>query len=284
MITAAQAACSLDATDELTCTREHQVQYCIPSGKGGLKSYPQCILGVSILDCLLLTVILFQQMSAWLKFPSRMRDCKSEASWNWRKKASSVGSPWSEIYLIRLPLVLLVYQSLFWYNFLCADGVLWWVTGARLTVGQTEVARRRTGRRPVSAMQLNLTGTIPKATRTAGHTHTVKFFYSLEHADWIKTIYCEWSLARVNPQLCPGTVWVSARRPWSRLCPRSWYKLPVQSHDPVPLSLHWLTCQYGCDSATGNFATAVLTGKGRESLCLFPFPPFTPRIIESWNH
>ncbi|KAK4828851.1 hypothetical protein QYF61_000908, partial [Mycteria americana] len=32
MITAAQAASNLDVIDELTCTGDHQVQYCIPSG------------------------------------------------------------------------------------------------------------------------------------------------------------------------------------------------------------------------------------------------------------
>jgi len=34
MIIAAQAASSLDITDELTCIGEYQVQYCIPSSRG----------------------------------------------------------------------------------------------------------------------------------------------------------------------------------------------------------------------------------------------------------
>jgi len=34
VITAAQAASSLDVTDELTCIGDHQVQYCSPSGRG----------------------------------------------------------------------------------------------------------------------------------------------------------------------------------------------------------------------------------------------------------
>ncbi|KAK4829131.1 hypothetical protein QYF61_002210 [Mycteria americana] len=47
----------------------------------------------SLLDCLQLSVLLFQQMSGWLKSPSRTRGCERDASCSWRKKASSIGSP-----------------------------------------------------------------------------------------------------------------------------------------------------------------------------------------------
>ncbi|KAK4806147.1 hypothetical protein QYF61_001073 [Mycteria americana] len=43
----------------------------------------------SLPDCLQLAVLLFQQMSGWLKSPSRTRSCEREASCSWRKKASS---------------------------------------------------------------------------------------------------------------------------------------------------------------------------------------------------
>jgi len=47
----------------------------------------------NLLDCLQLAVLLLQQMSGWLMSPSRTRDGEHKASWSWRKKASSVGSP-----------------------------------------------------------------------------------------------------------------------------------------------------------------------------------------------
>jgi len=46
----------------------------------------------NLLDCLQLAVLLFLQMSGWLKSPNRMRVCEREASWSWRKNTSSVGS------------------------------------------------------------------------------------------------------------------------------------------------------------------------------------------------
>ena len=49
----------------------------------------------SLLDCLQLTELLFQQMSGCLKSHTRITACKHEASWSWRKKISSVGSPCS---------------------------------------------------------------------------------------------------------------------------------------------------------------------------------------------
>ncbi|KAK4818603.1 hypothetical protein QYF61_015465, partial [Mycteria americana] len=53
----------------------------------------------SLLDCLQLAVLLFQQMLGWLKSPSRTRACEREASCSWRKKASSVAL------LIRQPVI-----------------------------------------------------------------------------------------------------------------------------------------------------------------------------------
>lgn len=53
-------------------------------------------------------------------------------------------------------------------------------SGLSPTVDQTEVARGRTGRRVVSMMQLNITGTILKATRVASHIHAVKLFHPPE--------------------------------------------------------------------------------------------------------
>ncbi|KAK4829570.1 hypothetical protein QYF61_005239 [Mycteria americana] len=40
----------------------------------------------SLLDCLQLAVLLFQQMSGWLKSPSRTRACERDASCSWSKK------------------------------------------------------------------------------------------------------------------------------------------------------------------------------------------------------
>lgn len=53
-------------------------------------------------------------------------------------------------------------------------------SGPSPTVGQMEVARGRTGRRVVSMMQLNMTGTILKATSVASHIHAVKVFHPPE--------------------------------------------------------------------------------------------------------
>jgi len=36
----------------------------------------------NLLDCLQLAVLLFQQMSGWLKFPSRTRACERKAPWS----------------------------------------------------------------------------------------------------------------------------------------------------------------------------------------------------------
>ena len=47
----------------------------------------------SLLDCLQLSVLLFQQMSG--QSPSRTRACEHHASCSWSKKNSSVCSPWS---------------------------------------------------------------------------------------------------------------------------------------------------------------------------------------------
>lgn len=42
-----------------------------------------------------LTVLFSQQISWWLKSPSRMQACKRYASSSWNKKTSSTSSPWS---------------------------------------------------------------------------------------------------------------------------------------------------------------------------------------------
>ena len=51
-------------------------------------------LSKTLLDYLQLAVTLCQQMSGWLRFPSRIRACEHGASCSWSKNASSTGFPW----------------------------------------------------------------------------------------------------------------------------------------------------------------------------------------------
>lgn len=47
----------------------------------------------SLLDCLQIAVLLFQQMSQWLESPSRVKACEHDASCCWSKNSSSTSSP-----------------------------------------------------------------------------------------------------------------------------------------------------------------------------------------------
>ncbi|KAK4813629.1 hypothetical protein QYF61_014389, partial [Mycteria americana] len=91
-VNSTNAASNLDVTDELTCIGDHQVQYRIPSGRGcGSITWLKKLSSMhsrSLPDCLQLAMLLFQQMSGWLKTPSRTRACEREASCSWRRKAS----------------------------------------------------------------------------------------------------------------------------------------------------------------------------------------------------
>lgn len=78
---------------QLPCTTPHQVQLCNPSGRA------VCYLAEDnhnefqeVFGLPKLSVLFFHLMSEWLKSPSRMR--AFDASCTWKKKVSSIASPW----------------------------------------------------------------------------------------------------------------------------------------------------------------------------------------------
>lgn len=86
VITAAQADPNLDVPEWFTCVGDHQIQYCIPSGRAITRLRKSSSLhSRSLLDFLQLTVLL-SQMLQLLKFPSRTRAHEHDSLCSWSRE------------------------------------------------------------------------------------------------------------------------------------------------------------------------------------------------------
>lgn len=86
MVATAQAASNPDVINQLMYIGGQQVQCCIPPRGAVIYLTQEVILmhSRSLLDCLQLAVLLFQQISGWLKSSSRMGTCDCGTLCSWR--------------------------------------------------------------------------------------------------------------------------------------------------------------------------------------------------------